>query len=58
MTFGTSTFKALPISPVLIPFKYNQGISQVTNEVMEEVRAWQNRPLDSVYPIVYLDALA
>ena len=32
-------------------------ISQVTNEVMEEVRAWQNRPLDSVYPIVYLDAL-
>lgn len=32
-------------------------ISQVTNAVMEEVKAWQNRPLDSVYPIVYLDAL-
>ena len=32
-------------------------ISQVTNGVMEEVKAWQNRPLDSVYPIVYLDAL-
>jgi len=32
-------------------------ISQVTNAVMEEVAAWQNRPLDSVYPIVYLDAL-
>lgn len=32
-------------------------ISQVTNAVMDEVRAWQNRPLDSVYPIVYLDAL-
>lgn len=32
-------------------------ISQVTNAVMDEVTAWQNRPLDSVYPIVYLDAL-
>ena len=32
-------------------------ISQVTNAVMDEVRAWQARPLDSVYPIVYLDAL-
>ncbi len=32
-------------------------ISQVTNAVMEEVTAWQNRPLDAVYPIVYLDAL-
>jgi len=32
-------------------------ISQVTNAVLDEVKAWQNRPLDSVYPIVYLDAL-
>jgi putative transposase len=32
-------------------------ISEVTNAVMEEVRAWQTRPLDSVYPIVYLDAI-
>ncbi len=24
---------------------------------MEEVKNWQNRPLDAVYPIVYLDAL-
>ncbi|AZQ11558.1 IS256 family transposase [Shewanella khirikhana] len=32
-------------------------ISQVTNAVMDEVAAWQSRPLDSVYPIVYLDAL-
>ena len=32
-------------------------ISQVTNAVMDEVRAWQARPLDAVYPIVYLDAL-
>jgi putative transposase len=32
-------------------------ISNVTNNVMEEVNAWQSRPLDKVYPIVYLDAL-
>ncbi len=31
-------------------------VSQVTEAVMEEVRLWQNRPLDDVYPIVYLDA--
>jgi len=34
-----------------------QLISNVTEEVMEEVKIWQNRPLDAVYPIVYLDAL-
>jgi putative transposase len=32
-------------------------ISNVTEEVMEEVKSWQNRPLDAVYPIVCLDAL-
>jgi transposase-like protein len=32
-------------------------ISQVTDAVLDEVRAWQARPLDAVYPIVYLDAL-
>jgi putative transposase len=32
-------------------------ISSVTDEVLEEVRAWQNRQLDEVYPIMYLDAI-
>lgn len=32
-------------------------ISQVTNSVMERVVEWQNRPLDAVYPIVYLDCI-
>jgi putative transposase len=32
-------------------------ISTVTEAVIEEVKTWQNRPLDTVYPIVYLDAL-
>lgn len=33
-------------------------ISNVTDSVLEAVKEWQNRPLDSVYPIVYLDALS
>ncbi len=32
-------------------------ISNVTDAVMDEVRAWQSRPLSPVYPIVYFDAL-
>lgn len=32
-------------------------ISNVTNEVMDAVKSWQSRPLDKVYPIVYMDAL-
>jgi transposase-like protein len=37
------------ISPTLI--------SNVTNAVMEDVRAWRSRPLSTVYPILYFDAL-
>ncbi len=32
-------------------------ISSVTDAVIEEVKTWQNRPLDALYPILYLDAL-
>lgn len=32
-------------------------ISTVTDAVVEDIRAWQSRPLDAVYPIVYLDCL-
>jgi putative transposase len=32
-------------------------ISQVTEEVMDEVKAWQSRPLEPIYAVVYLDAL-
>ncbi len=32
-------------------------ISDVTDSVSEDVKAWQARPLDEIYPIVYLDAL-
>ena len=32
-------------------------ISRVTDAVMDDARAWQQRPLDDVYPVVFLDAL-
>lgn len=32
-------------------------ISSVTDAVLEEVGAWQTRPLDPIYPIIYLDCL-
>jgi putative transposase len=37
------------VSPMLI--------SNVTEAVQDEVKAWQNRPLEPLYPIVYMDAL-
>ena len=37
------------ISPTLV--------SQVTKAVAEDVEQWQTRPLDDIYPIVYLDAI-
>ncbi len=32
-------------------------ISSVTDAVSDEVKAWQARPLDAIYPIVYLDCI-
>ncbi len=32
-------------------------ISQVTNAVIDQVTPWQHRPLDAVYPIIYLDCI-
>ena len=32
-------------------------VSKVTNAVMDQVIEWQNRPLDAVYPIIYLDCI-
>jgi putative transposase len=32
-------------------------ISRVTDAVVDDIAAWQSRPLETVYPIVYLDAL-
>jgi putative transposase len=32
-------------------------VSSITDAVLEEVKAWQTRPLDETYPIIYVDAL-
>ena len=42
-------FYDVDVSPALI--------SRVTDGVIEELREWQNRPLDTVWPILYIDAL-
>jgi transposase-like protein len=34
-----------------------ETISKITDEVLEEVMAWQRRPLEAFYPVIYLDAL-
>ena len=47
-----ATFKEMydaDVSPTLI--------SKVTDAVKEQVSEWQNRPLDALYPIVYLDCI-
>ena len=48
----TDTFKEMydvDVSPTLI--------SKITDGVMDEVITWQNRPLDSVYPVLFLDCI-
>ena len=35
----------------------HETISNITDAVLEEVKAWQSRPLESVYPIMYFDAM-
>ncbi|EHD6027910.1 IS256 family transposase [Vibrio parahaemolyticus] len=47
-----ATFKEMydaDVSPTLI--------SKVTDSVLEQVIEWQSRPLDEIYPIVYLDCI-
>jgi transposase-like protein len=34
-----------------------ETISKITDEVLEEVLAWQHRPLEAFYPVIYLDAI-
>ena len=35
----------------------HETISKITDAVLEEVLAWQSRPLEALYPVIYLDAL-
>lgn len=39
-------------------FECSEGfISDVTDKVLQDVEDWQDRPLDSVYPILFIDAV-
>lgn len=56
--------KGMPTREIATAFKelYDAGVSpalvsKVIDAVMEQVTEWQNRPLDAVYPIVYLDCI-
>lgn len=35
----------------------HETISNITDQIADEVLAWQSRPLDAMYPVIYLDAL-
>jgi putative transposase len=35
----------------------HETVSNITDAVLEEILAWQARPLDALYPVVYLDAI-
>ena len=35
----------------------HETISKITDEVLDEVLAWQRRPLEPFYPVIYLDAI-
>ena len=39
-------------------FEASEGfISDVTDKLMPQIEEWQNRPLDEVYPVIYIDAI-
>jgi len=35
----------------------HETISKITDEVLDEILMWQTRPLEALYPVIYLDAL-
>lgn len=35
----------------------HETISKITDEILDEVLAWQHRPLEALYPVIYLDAI-
>lgn len=48
---------AEPLKELSVVEESHNLISQVTEAVSEEVREWQHRPLDRIYPIIYLDCI-
>jgi putative transposase len=52
-TRGIETY----IADLYGPGVSRQTVSRVTAGVLEDAKAWQTRPLEQIYPILYLDAL-
>lgn len=39
-------------------FETSEGfISDVTDKILPEIEEWQNRPLEEIYPVIYIDAI-
>ena len=55
---GMSTTQISDIIRDIYGFDASEGfISDVTDKIMPQIEEWQNRPLSSVYPIVFIDAI-
>lgn len=55
---GMTTRQISDIINDIYGFEPSEGfISDVTDKILPQIEDWQNRPLDEVYPIVYIDAI-
>ena len=54
MTFVTSSFTSRRRSGTEIS---HETISKIVDAISEEVLSWQHRPLEPLYPVIYLDAM-
>ena len=55
---GMTTRQISETSEDIYGFETSEGfISDVTDKILPQIEDWQNRPLDEVYPILYIDAI-
>jgi Transposase and inactivated derivatives len=55
---GMTTRQISEIIEDIYGFETSEGfISDVTDKILPQIEDWQNRPLDEVYPILYIDAI-
>ena len=55
---GMTTRQIADIIDDIYGFEPSEGfISDVTDKILPQIEDWQNRPLDEVYPIIYIDAI-
>lgn len=55
---GMTTWQISDTIEDIYGFETSEGfISDVTDKILPQIEDWQNRPLDDVYPIIYIDAI-